>query len=49
MYSTIPQTNQVMRRLKQQGELEELRDEEGPGGDALPETVRPPSFGFDSS
>lgn len=31
---------QVMRRLKEQGELEELRDEDGPGGEALPDTVR---------
>ncbi len=38
-----------MRRLKQQGELEELRDDEGPGGDALPDTVRPIGFGHESS
>ena len=28
-----------MRRLKEQGELLELRDDEGPGGDALPHEV----------
>lgn len=31
---------QVLRRLRQQGEMSELRDDEGPGGDALPDTVR---------
>jgi hypothetical protein len=36
MYISTPQ---VMRRLKEQGELSELWDDEGPGGEALPDVV----------
>lgn len=40
-------THQVMRRLREQGELEEIRDDQGPGGEALPDTVRLLTFLFE--